>query len=139
MKKTQEFADKIKADVSKIYDVNSIRFHFYEDGDLSIADGFWVYRSDFSNYDEEIINIVDRIKTHNNHNPIAIIDNTKLETKSLNSAIGFYNWMQDNYYQVGDGFVSDLNIDESKRVIITIEKAFGIYKEYQKGSSIFNK
>lgn len=44
-------------------------------------------------------------------------------------ALLFYNWMQDNYFQVGDGFVKDLNMDEAKRVIITTEKAMEIYKK----------
>lgn len=44
-------------------------------------------------------------------------------------SIAFYNWMQDNYFQVSDGFVKDRNIDESKRTIITIEKAMDIYKK----------
>jgi hypothetical protein len=44
-------------------------------------------------------------------------------------AIEFYNFMEDNYYQVADGFVKDLNIDESKRVTITTEKALEIFKK----------
>jgi hypothetical protein len=44
-------------------------------------------------------------------------------------AISFYNWMQDNYFQVADGFVKDRNIDESKRIIITIENAMSTYKK----------
>lgn len=64
MKKTQEFADKIKADVSKIHDVSSINFHFYENGNLSISNGFWVYASDFSNYNEDIKSIAERLKQH---------------------------------------------------------------------------
>lgn len=44
-------------------------------------------------------------------------------------AIGFYNWMQDNYFQIGDGFVKDLQIDQTKRTIITTEKALEIYKK----------
>ena len=51
--------------------------------------------------------------------------------KQLNDdyAIEFYNFMEDNYYQVADGFVKDLNIDESKRVTITTEKALEIFKK----------
>lgn len=43
-------------------------------------------------------------------------------------AMSFYSWMEDNYFQVSDGFVKDRNIDESKRIIITIEKALELYK-----------
>jgi hypothetical protein len=44
-------------------------------------------------------------------------------------SITFYNWMQDNYYQVGDGFVEDRNMDKSKRIIITTEEAMKIFKQ----------
>jgi hypothetical protein len=52
-----------------------------------------------------------------------------LEKIADKHAIGFYNWMQDNYFQIGDGFLEDRNMDKSKRVIITTEKAMLIYKK----------
>jgi len=44
-------------------------------------------------------------------------------------AIGFYNWMQKNYCQVGDSFVKDLSIDNPKGIIITTEAALKLYKK----------
>jgi hypothetical protein len=47
-------------------------------------------------------------------------------------AISFYNWMQDNYTQVSDGFVKCLSIDKTKGVVRTIESAMELYtKEIQ--------
>jgi hypothetical protein len=52
----------------------------------------------------------------------------EIENVSDRQAIDFYNFMQDNYTQVADGFVKDLNIDKSKRIIITTEQALNIFK-----------
>jgi hypothetical protein len=47
-------------------------------------------------------------------------------------AISFYDWMQDNYVQVGDGYIRDMNINTTKRVITTIEMAMDLYKKENK-------
>lgn len=44
-------------------------------------------------------------------------------------AIQFYEWMDDNYIRISDGWVKSRNIDESKRTIVTINIALEIFKK----------
>jgi len=64
--KNQEFADKIKEDVSKIFDVRDWTFFFNKQGGLefykSNPSWSWVYGSSFSDYDEDIKSIAERLE-----------------------------------------------------------------------------
>lgn len=66
--KNQEFSDKIKEDISKIYDVKEWTFFFNKKGGLEFYKSNpmfnWIYESDFSNYDEDIKSISERIEGH---------------------------------------------------------------------------
>ncbi len=75
--------------------------------------------------------LIEQAKKIENQKLIEMHDKGFDSVKQLNDdyAIEFYNFMEDNYYQVADGFVKDLNIDESKRVTITTEKALEIFKK----------
>jgi len=63
--KNQEFADKIKEDVSKIYDVRHWTFFFKPNGYLEFYESNpilnWVLNSDFKDYEDEIDMIARRI------------------------------------------------------------------------------
>lgn len=57
--------DKIKEDVSKIYDVRHWTFFFNTKGGLEFYDTDpnkgWIYNSNFSDYDEDIKSIAERL------------------------------------------------------------------------------
>ena len=77
---------------------------------------------------EKLVNVIfDNLWDHKESNIVPEVE----EIVDMHT-IEFYNWMQNNYCQVGDGFVKDLSIGNSKGVIITTEKALEIYKKEKK-------